>query len=129
MRPIQSLIEQKYLTRVKINQSLTQSVRSRLAKELAQYCWVTGIENEYLLLVTDRAERATILRYQQHELVKQVNEEFANKIKRPIRKVKIKVDYKLASLTTKNKLTTNQELDRRKTYKQQCAALRTILKD
>ena len=127
MQPIQSFIDQKYLTRVKFNHSLTQSIRSRLAKDLAQYCWVAGIEKGCLMLVTDRAERATLLRYQQHEIIKQANEELASRLKSRLRKVKIRVDYRLASLNKANKPTSNQTVNRRETYKRQCAALQEIL--
>ena len=53
-------------------------------------------------MMTDKAERATTLRYQQHELLKQINEEFASSLAVPVRRLKVKVDHSLSTLTETN---------------------------
>ena len=100
MRPIHSLIEAKLLNRTQNIQSLTSSLHSRLSFELRQHCWAIDVIGNTLVLVTDNAERASILRYQQHELVKQINEEFGRSLSTPIRRIKVKVDYNLTKLAS-----------------------------
>jgi len=99
MRPIHSLIEAKLLNRTQNIQSLTTSLHSRLSNELRHHCWVVDVIGNTLILITDNAERATILRYQQHELVKQINEEFGHTLTTRIRRLKIKIDYNLTKLS------------------------------
>ena len=98
MRPIRSLISTKFVDRTKIIQSLTTSIHSRLPLALRQHCWVVDIIGNNLLIITDKAERATILHYQQHELLKQVNEEFSTSLAVPVRRLKVKVDHHLSTL-------------------------------
>ena len=92
MRPILSFISPDTLIRVKNIQSLTASVHSRLSLKLREHCWVIGIISNNLLIISDNAESASCLRYQQHELLKQVNEEFANTLSAPLKRLKVKVD-------------------------------------
>ncbi len=99
MRPILSLIDSKILTRAQNIQSLTTSLHSRLPSNLRQHCWVVDITDQTLVILTNNAERATILRYQQHELLKQINEEFGQTMTKPVRRVKVKVDYHLSKLS------------------------------
>lgn len=128
MRPIQTLIDTKYLTKAQYTESLTSSVRSRLSPELREYCWVADIIGNCLILVTDRAERATVLRYQQHELVKQINEEFTLSLSCPIKRAKIKVDYKLACLPKRvHSITAPTDPKKNKTNRLNCANLLHLL--
>ena len=80
------------LAKVKNIQSLTASVHSRLSLKLREHCQVIGIIDNTLLIIADNAESASCLRYQQHELLKQVNEEFAGTVSAPLKRLKIKVD-------------------------------------
>ncbi len=99
MRPMHSLIDAKLLNRTQSIQSLTNSLHSRLSSELQQHCWVIDIIGNQLVIITDNAERATIIRYQQHELLKQINEEFTRSLEVPVRRLKVKVDSHLTMLT------------------------------
>ena len=99
MHPIRSLINEKYLQRVKNVQSLTASFHSRLPSNLHHHCWLVSLENNTLHIVTDSPERAAIIRYQQHEIIKQINEEFSSSLSTTIKKLKIKIDYGLEKIT------------------------------
>ena len=109
MHPIRSLINEKYLQRVKNVQSLTASFHSRLPSNLHHHCWLVSLENNTLHIVTDSPERAAIIRYQQYEIIKQINEEFSLSLSMPIKKIKIKIDYGLQKITsdTNQKVNTN----------------------
>ena len=127
MRPIRSLIDTKYLTKARFTDTLTASIRSRLSTELRHHCWVADITGNCLIVVTDRAEHATILRYQQHELVKQINEEFTSSLSMPVRRLKVKVDYKLANLTKQLNSSTKAGRRNRQTSRKNCAILLNLL--
>ena len=119
MRPIHSLISSNFHDRAKNIQSLTASIHSRLSLNLREHCWVTGINGNNLLIITDKAERATTLRYQQHELLKQVNEEFSSTLETPLRRLKVKVDYSLSTVVNRNTKRTSRrklEVETAKTY-------------
>ena len=127
MRPIQSLIDTKFLTKAQYIESLTTSVRSRLSPELRDYCWVADIIGNCLILITDSAERATVLRYQQHELVKQINEEFTLSLACPVKRAKIKIDYKLALLPQQEYPPPSSDNEKNKINRINCANLLQIL--
>lgn len=119
MRPIHSLLESNLLNRAKNIQLLTSSLRNRLPSDMQQHCWAIEIIGSTLILVTDNAERATILRYQQHELLKQINEDFRHTLEKNVRRVKIKVDYNLNKLSSVKPVTvyrTSHDLNNAKNY-------------
>ncbi len=77
---------------------MTTSIHSRLSADLRKHCWVVDVIGSNLIMMTDSAERATIIRYQQHELLKQINEEYTNSLDIPVRRLKVKVDYSLGTI-------------------------------
>lgn len=129
MRPIHSLIDKRYVAKSAFLHALTESVRSRVSSELRDYVWVAEIDQDCIMIVTDLAERATILRYQQHEIVKQVNEEFKGKLMRPIRRIKTKVDYKVARIKHESKTEKKDHSQRTATYQKHCQALLKLIEE
>lgn len=129
MRPIHSLIDRRYLIKTEFLRSVTASIRSRLSSDVREHCWVGGIEQDYLILVTDMAERASIIRHQQHELLKQVNEEFRPKLIRPVRRLKLKIEHKTTGLKQINSNDPAQTATRAQEYHRHCADLLKIIND
>ena len=129
MRPIHTLIDTKYLTKARYITSLTTSVRSRLSPELRDHCWVVDIIDNSLIVVTDQPERATVLRYQQHELLKQINEEFTSSLSVPVRRIKIKIDYKLAQFSTTPTSPANANRSNREAGIKNCSDILRFLKN
>jgi len=127
MRPIHSLLESNLLNRSKIIQSLTFSLRSRLPSDMQQHCWAIEINNNTLVLVTDSAERATILRYQQHELLKQINEDFRHTLSKNVRRIKVKVDYNLNKVTNVKSITLSRATEDINTAKIHCSKMMSLL--
>ena len=66
-------------------------MHSRLPSNYHQHCWLMDISNNVALVAVDSADIATALRYQQHELLKQINEEFKCDLNTPLKRIKIKV--------------------------------------
>jgi len=91
MRTINSCIEPNILKKTKEIQLLSLSIHSRLPSKFHAHCWLIEIKDSVAVIVADSADIATALRYQQHELLKQINEELAAQLITPIKRVKIKV--------------------------------------
>ena len=127
MRPIRSLISSEIQTRAKTIQSMTASVHSRLAQNLREHCWVIGVIGNKLVMITDNAERATRLRYQQHELLKQVNEEFSNTLNVPLRRLRVKVDFNLSKSADMHKTSIYRPALELEKAKKHCQAMLKLL--
>ena len=86
MRAIDSLIDRRIIEKTKTIQLLSKSMHSRLPSKYHTHCWLIDIAENLALIVVDSADVATALRYQQHELLKQINESSQNlvKIRRPL---------------------------------------------
>ena len=124
LQPIQALISPELLSKAAIFRKMTDSMRSRLSGELAPFCWVAEVRDSTLVVVTDQAERATHLRYQQHEILKQINEEFHKDLKKPLRRLRTKIDYACSDhLAVKEKKVHSSRLKNR----EHCTKLREIL--
>ena len=127
MHPIRFLINEKYLHRAKNIQALTASIHSRLPSKLHRHCWLVSLENNLLYIVTDSPERAATIRYQQHEIVKQINEEFSASLSSPIKKIKIKVDYTLAKISAVKSERKTTHLSDKITAKNYCNQMMSLL--
>lgn len=127
MRPIQSLIDKRYAAKSAFLQGLTLSVRSRVSSDLADHVWVADIDQNCIIIVTDLAERASMLQYQQHEIIKQINEEFKGKLIRPLRRIKIRVDYKVAIINSIPDTKRTDHSDRIENYKKNCKKLLELI--
>jgi hypothetical protein len=71
--------------------TVTLSLRTRFSNTMAEHCWVGGIIDGALVIVTDSANWVIPIRYQQHELLKQLNCEFRNELLQQLKRIKIKV--------------------------------------
>jgi len=129
MRPIHSLIDTKLLNRTQNIQSLTNSLHSRLSLALRQHCWVIDVIGNTLVIITDNAERATTIRYQQHELLKQINEEFTGSLDVPVRRMRVKVDCNLSTLTNPVNPSHNRSESDLSNAKNHCRQMLSYLKE
>ena len=91
MRAIDSLIDRRIIEKTNTIQLLSKSMHSRLPSKYHTHCWLIDIAENLALIVVDSADVATALRYQQHELLKQINEEFSLRLNTPLKRIKIKV--------------------------------------
>jgi hypothetical protein len=129
MRPIHSLIDAKLLSRTQNIQSLTNSLHSRLSLALRQHCWVIDVIGNTLIIITDNAERATTIRYQQHDLLKQINEEFTGSLEVPVRRMRVKVDHNLSTLNNPVNSPNKRSEPELSKAKNHCRQMLSYLKD
>ncbi|MBK1672558.1 hypothetical protein CKO35_04440 [Ectothiorhodospira shaposhnikovii] len=72
MRRPRVLLDPALLTRARMLENLTWSVRNLLPPGPREHCWVSGMEDGALTLVTDSGAWATQLRYLKREILKQI---------------------------------------------------------
>ncbi len=77
MRKLSSYINKDLQHQAKYLHRLTLSLRMHLPEDLANHCWVANVENRILTIVTDDPSRASALRFQQLEILKQLNSELS----------------------------------------------------
>ena len=57
----------------------------------ARHCWVASIDNRTLTIITDDPGQASLLRFQQYEILKQLNQELGLAVKKYLNRLKIKI--------------------------------------
>lgn len=87
MQQINRYLDKDLIRQAQFLHVLTESLRSRLPITVGAHCWAGGIRDNTLVVITDSANWTIPIRYQQYELLKQINSEFQKNLKR----VKIKV--------------------------------------
>jgi len=70
MQRIRQLINPRLVSKAGIHESLTASLRHLLPPNMAAHCWVAGVEEEQIRLVTDSGAWATQIRFLQREILK-----------------------------------------------------------
>jgi len=73
MQPLKHYIDSRLKEKVQANHLINSVLRNLLPTPLNQHVWVIGVEKTRLELLVDSALWATRLRYQQRELLKQIN--------------------------------------------------------
>ena len=93
MKSLYSSVDKNLLQHAQLLERMTVSVRSRLPQHLAKHCWVGGYDETRITLITDDATFTTPIYYQQHEIVKQLNEEFAADLGCRFKKAIVRVSH------------------------------------
>lgn len=70
----------QWLDRVREIRHLDHSLKFLLPEPLRDHCWPAGISGRQLTLVTDSSTWATQLRYQQQQILKQINSDLGLKL-------------------------------------------------
>jgi hypothetical protein len=90
-KKITSYISLDLQKKAKLLHRLTLSLKMLLPEDLASHCWVAGIDNRTLTIVTDDPSRASIIRFQQREILKQLNQELSLTVKEYLNQIKVKI--------------------------------------
>ncbi len=90
-KKISSYISLDLQKKAKLLHRLTLSLKMQLPEDLASHCWVAGIDNRTLTIVTDDPSRASIIRFQQREILKQLNQELSLTVKEYLNQIKVKI--------------------------------------
>ena len=98
MQPLNHFIDPAMIKHAQFLHALTMSVRTRLPASVAEHCWVGGIRDDTLVVITNSGNRTIPIRYQQHELLKLLNSEFRTDLKQTLKRLKIKVTASQRSL-------------------------------
>ena len=106
MNPIQRLINPTVVEKTRYLAQITASVRSRLPNTFSQRCWVSNLRLQVLYLAAENAEICSHIRHHQHEILKQVNEEFGKYLGQPVTKLRLKVDSRIAKVLTQKEAET-----------------------
>ena len=91
MQKLSSYISAGLQDKTKLLHRLTLSLRMQLPEALARHCWVASLDNRTLTIITDDPGQASLLRYQQYEILKQLNQELGLASKEYLNRLKIKI--------------------------------------
>ena len=91
MQKLSSFIGSDLQKKAKLLHRLTLSLKMQLPAVLADHCWVASIENRTLTIITDDPSRASLVRFQQYEILKQLNQELSLTVKEYLNQIKIRI--------------------------------------
>ena len=91
MQKLSSYISTDLQSKAKFLHRLTLCIRMQLPSDLADHCWVANIHNRTLTVVTNDPSRASLIRFQQRELLKLLNQELGLTVKEYLNRIKIRI--------------------------------------
>lgn len=91
MQSLKALLNDNLVRQARLFETMTQSLRRHLPAEAAAHCWVGGVRDRILVVVTDSASFGVVAYYQQHEILKGMNSEFRAELPAPLIKLRTKV--------------------------------------
>lgn len=92
--PMQRLLEHfepRMLARLRLQLAITRTLRAELPEPLNAHCWCSRIEDTTLTVTVDEASQASLIHYQQRELLKRINADFKERLAQPLRRIRIRV--------------------------------------
>jgi hypothetical protein len=113
IQPLEHFIDSRLLKRLRLLEALTCAIRPLLPAAGAEHCWVVDVREGTLLVLTDSANWAVSVRYQQRELLKQLNDQFHPELASPLQRVKIRVSHRSDRLDSRPVAPRNQTTARR----------------
>jgi hypothetical protein len=91
MQTIESFLNNALARKARLYEAMTDSLRIHLPVEVATHCWVGGVRAQSLVVVSDSACFSTIVHYQQHEILEQINSDFQTELRAPLTKLRTKI--------------------------------------
>lgn len=91
METLKSFFNAGLVRQARLLAAMTSSLRLNLPPDVAEHCWVGGINDRLLVVVTDSASFAVAAYYQQHEILKRINSDFQAELPAPLIKLRTKV--------------------------------------
>ncbi len=91
MHPLNQYLNIELLRHARLLDAMTLCIRTKLPYPVANHCWAGGLNGETLVIVTDSGNWVVSIRYQQYELLKQLNCEFRGELVETLKRMKIKV--------------------------------------
>jgi len=100
MRPFADYIDKKLKKQTAKQRFINTILHQILPQPLNQHVWVAKLDNGVLSLLTDSPSWATQIRYQQHEIIKQLNSDPSLKLN--------KIEISIARSIDRSRTTTPQ---------------------
>jgi hypothetical protein len=91
MQTLKSFLDHRLVRQARLFEAMTERLRIHLPAEVAPHCWVGGVRDRILIVVSDSASFSMLVHYQQHEILKQVNSDFSLELPAPLTKLKTKI--------------------------------------
>lgn len=91
---LHELLDKDIQQRLDLLARMTQCLRHHLPGYFINHCWVGGIEKGILSLVVDQAILQTQLHFEQHRILRALNQEFEDALKHAgnrLRRMEVKV--------------------------------------
>lgn len=91
MHLLNRYLDKELLQQAQLLHAVTLSIRTRLPHPAAEHCWAGSMRDDTLVIITDSGHWVVPIRYQQHELLKQLNSEFRFELRQTLKRMRIKV--------------------------------------
>jgi hypothetical protein len=91
MNTLRSFFNAGLLRQASLLEAMTSRLRLHLPTQIAQHCWVGGVRNRTLVVITDSASFAVAAYYRQHDILKRINADFQTDLPAPLIRLKTKV--------------------------------------
>lgn len=91
MDTLTSFFNSRLIRQARLLEAMTSRLRLHLSTQVGEHCWVGGVRDQTLVVITDSASFAVAAHYQQHDILKRINADFQADLPMPLIKFKTKV--------------------------------------
>lgn len=91
MDALKSFFNASLVRQARLLEAMSSRLRLHLSAPVAEHCWIGGVRDQTLVVITDSASFAVAAHYQQHDILKRINADFQAELPMPLIKLKTKV--------------------------------------
>jgi hypothetical protein len=91
MQNLRVFLSDSLVRQARLFEAMTDSLRLHLSAEVAAHCWVGGIRERTLVVVTDSTAFFMLVHYQQHDILKRINSDFKTELACPLNRLKTRI--------------------------------------
>jgi hypothetical protein len=91
MQKLRVFLSNSLVRQARLFEAMTDSLRLHLSAEVAEHCWVGGIRERTLVVVTDSTAFFMLVHYQQHDILKRLNSDFKTELACPLNRLKTRI--------------------------------------
>jgi len=76
---------------LRLQLEISRSLREQLTEDIGAECWCSLIDGAVMTVTVNDSNCASLIHYQQRELLKCINAEFKDRLNNPLRQIKVQI--------------------------------------
>ena len=84
-------LDERLVATLRLQLDISHTLRAQLAEDVTAECWCSHVCEDTMTVTVTDGNFASLIHYQQRELLKRINADFKDQLECPLRQIKVQV--------------------------------------